>query len=96
MPIISANNLKFRYATSGPWTINDVSLSIESGTSVAIVGESGSGKSVTMMSLIGLLPSPPAEVREGRVGFDGLDLLQCTPEVRQGLVFALLKGKAVA
>ena len=33
-----------------------------------------------MMSLLGLLPSPPAEVREGRVMFDGRDLLRCSPK----------------
>ncbi len=43
---------------------------------LGVVGESGSGKSVTMMSLIGLLPSPPPEVQRGSVMFDGDDLLK--------------------
>ena len=59
--------------------VNSVSFDIKPGELLGVVGESGSGKSVTMMSLLGLLPSPPAEVREGRVMFDGRDLLQCTP-----------------
>ena len=50
------------------------------GELLGVVGESGSGKSVTMMSLIGLLPSPPADVRGGQVLFDGQDLLQLMPE----------------
>jgi len=59
--------------------VNSVSFDIKPGELLGVVGESGSGKSVTMMSLLGLLPSPPAEVREGHVMFDGRDLLQCTP-----------------
>ena len=55
MPLLSASNVKFRYASSGPWTINDVSLSIDAGTSVGIVGESGSGKSTIIRLLSGLL-----------------------------------------
>ena len=48
------------------------------------MGESGSGKSVTMMSLIGLLPSPPADVRAGTVMLNGRDLLQIpTEELRR-------------
>jgi peptide/nickel transport system ATP-binding protein/oligopeptide transport system ATP-binding protein len=57
-----------------------VSFGLKPGELLGVVGESGSGKSVTMMSLIGLLPSPPADVREGEVLFDGTDLLKCTPE----------------
>ncbi|WP_372839233.1 ABC transporter ATP-binding protein [Phaeovulum sp.] len=59
--------------------VNSVSFDIKPGELLGVVGESGSGKSVTMMSLLGLLPSPPAEVREGKVMFDGRDLLKCTP-----------------
>lgn len=41
-----------------------------------MVGESGSGKSVTMMSLLKLLPMPPAEIVEGRALFENQDLIQ--------------------
>ncbi|MDP2063850.1 MAG: ABC transporter ATP-binding protein [Phaeovulum sp.] len=60
--------------------VNSVSFDIKPSELLGVVGESGSGKSVTMMSLLGLLPSPPAEVREGRVMFDGRDLLKCSPK----------------
>ena len=47
--------------------VNDVSFSLEEGELLGIVGESGSGKSVTMMSLLKLLPMPPAEIVGGKV-----------------------------
>ena len=55
--------------------VNSVSFTLRPGELLGVVGESGSGKSVTMMSLIGLLPSPPAEIRSGRVKFDGREIL---------------------
>jgi peptide/nickel transport system ATP-binding protein len=54
--------------------VEDVSLSIGRGESVGIVGESGSGKTVTCMSMMWLLPSPPARYLGGRVVFDGEEL----------------------
>jgi oligopeptide/dipeptide ABC transporter ATP-binding protein len=53
---------------------------LEDGETLAIVGESGSGKSVSMMSILGLVPSPPARVESGQALFRGsagkVDLLQ--------------------
>jgi len=60
--------------------VNDVSFHLKAGELLGVVGESGSGKSVTMMSLIGLLPSPPAMVSGGPVMFEGQDLLTATDE----------------
>ncbi|MEM8647700.1 MAG: ABC transporter ATP-binding protein, partial [Pseudomonadota bacterium] len=56
--------------------VNGVSFDLRPGELLGVVGESGSGKSVTMMSLIGLLPTPPATVAAGQVLFEGRDLLQ--------------------
>jgi peptide/nickel transport system ATP-binding protein/oligopeptide transport system ATP-binding protein len=70
----------FRVRGGEVHAVNSVSFDIKPGELLGVVGESGSGKSVTMMSLLGLLPSPPAEVREGRVMFDGRDLLKCSPD----------------
>ena len=56
--------------------VNNVSFSLQQGELLGIVGESGSGKSVTMMSLLKLLPMPPAEIVAGSVKFDNRDLLQ--------------------
>jgi len=56
--------------------VNGVSYDIHEGEVVAIVGESGSGKSVSMMSILGLIPIPPGEVVSGSATFAGKDLLQ--------------------
>ena len=64
--------------------VNGVSFSLAAGELLAVVGESGSGKSVAMMSLLQLLPSPPADVTQGRVIFDGVDLTQLpASQIRQ-------------
>ncbi len=56
--------------------VNSVSFDLKPGEVLGVVGESGSGKSVAMMSLIGLLPSPPAMVDGAYVRFGGKDLLR--------------------
>ena len=60
--------------------VNSVSFRVNSGDVLGIVGESGCGKSVTMMALLGLLPAPPAEVRNGTVTFEGKNLLSMHKE----------------
>ena len=76
-PILDVRGLKTVFRTRGGevHAVNSVSFTLRPGELLGVVGESGSGKSVTMMSLIGLLPSPPADVREGQVLFEGRDLL---------------------
>lgn len=62
--------------------VNGVSFDLEAGETLAIVGESGCGKSVTVLSLLGLIPRPPGRVLDGQALFhlDGstVDLLQLT------------------
>ena len=81
-PVLKVTQLNTRFKTrSGDvHAVNNVSFELKPGELLGVVGESGSGKSVTMMSLLGLLPSPPAVVSGVSVMFDGLDLLRCTPE----------------
>jgi oligopeptide/dipeptide ABC transporter ATP-binding protein len=77
-PILDVRNLKtvFRTRAGEIHAVNSVSFDLRPGELLGVVGESGSGKSVTMMSLIGLLPTPPAEVRDGNVIFGNQDLLK--------------------
>jgi len=64
--------------------VNGVSYKLNEGETLAIVGESGSGKSVSVMSLIRLIPQPPGKIVAGEVWFDGRDLMQLSDdEVRQ-------------
>ena len=56
--------------------VNGVSFSLKPGELLGVVGESGSGKSVTMMSLMKLLPMPPGEITRGQVNFGGRDLVK--------------------
>src|SRR5690606_27085462 len=76
-PVLDVKGLKTVFRTRGGevHAVNSVSFDLRPGELLGVVGESGSGKSVTMMSLIGLLPSPPADVRAGQVLFGGHDLL---------------------
>jgi oligopeptide transport system ATP-binding protein len=68
-PVLDVRGLQTVFRTRGGevHAVNSVSFHLRPGELLGVVGESGSGKSVTMMSLIGLLPSPPAEVRSGEV-----------------------------
>jgi oligopeptide/dipeptide ABC transporter ATP-binding protein len=56
--------------------VADVSFDVAQGETVGVVGETGSGKSLTMLSIMGLLPSPPMRVAAGEVRFEGRDLVQ--------------------
>ncbi|KIT16094.1 ABC transporter ATP-binding protein [Jannaschia aquimarina] len=69
----------FQTRSGSVYAVNDVSFDVKRGELLGVVGESGSGKSVTMMSLIGLLPMPPARIEAGEVLLDGEDLLKASP-----------------
>ena len=79
--LLSVRDLKtvFRTRSGEVHAVNSVSFDLAQGELLGVVGESGSGKSVTMMSLIGLLPTPPAEIRSGQVMLEGRDLLKADP-----------------
>jgi len=80
--ILDVANLKtvFNTRDGAVHAVNGVSFSLAPGELLGIVGESGSGKSVTMMSLMDLLPSPPAEIVSGEINIDGEDVRAMTPE----------------
>src|SRR5437868_10008223 len=71
--------------------VRDASLTIYPGQTVALVGESGCGKSVTAMSILRLIPSPPGKVLGGQINFDGRDLLNLTEREMRSV-----RGKEIA
>jgi peptide/nickel transport system ATP-binding protein len=75
-PLLQVQNLKTTFdSRKGPLTaVDGLSFDVHAGETLAIVGESGSGKSVTAMSIMRLLRSPPARY-SGKVMFEGQDLL---------------------
>ncbi len=70
-PLLSINKLSvdFIAATGTTHALKNISLSVRKGEIVALVGESGSGKSVTSLSILQLLPSPPAHYAAGEILF---------------------------
>jgi oligopeptide/dipeptide ABC transporter ATP-binding protein len=60
--------------------VNGVDFDLNAGETLALVGESGCGKSVTALSILGLIPSPPGRIKSGRIQFENQDLLALNPE----------------
>lgn len=60
--------------------VNGIDFDVNEGETLGIVGESGCGKSVSMLSMMQLIPSPPGKVINGKAKFQGNDLLEMSPE----------------
>ena len=75
--VLEVEDVRTRFHTrdGAVHAVNGVSFDLREGELLGVVGESGSGKSVTMMSLLKLLPMPPAEIVSGRARLDGEDLI---------------------
>ena len=81
-PLLKVEDLKTYFFTQDGVVkaVNGVSFEVAEGETVGIVGESGCGKSVTMLSIMRLIPSPPGRTVAGRVLFEGQDLLKLDEE----------------
>lgn len=75
--ILDIKNLAISFSNHGRRfrTVNDIELSLNKGEILGIVGESGCGKSVTSLSILGLVPSPPGKIESGEIWLDGEDIL---------------------
>lgn len=76
--ILKVNNLETRFETHDGtvYAVNGVSFHLNEGETLGIVGESGCGKSVSMLSILGLIPRPPGKIVAGEALFGGQDLLR--------------------
>src|SRR5688500_14870556 len=75
--LLDVRDLETRFHTSNGVVkaVDGVSFDVQPGETLALVGESGCGKSVTALSIMRLIPSPPGRITGGQVLFDGRDLL---------------------
>jgi len=91
--LLSIEDLRVHFQTDGGVVkaVDGVSWYIRPGETLGIVGESGSGKSVSAMSVMGLVPQPPATFPSGRIMFKGQDLLRADKKALREL-----RGKQVS
>ena len=76
-PLLQVDNLHVDFQTYGGvvQAVRGVSFDVQGGQTLAIVGESGCGKSVTVQSLMGLIPMPPGRIHQGSATLRGKDIL---------------------
>src|SRR5690348_17810906 len=81
-PLLEIDNLKTHFFTRDGVVraVDGVSFSVAPGETLAVVGESGCGKSVTSLSILRLIASPPGRIVSGRVLFEGRDLLKLSED----------------
>jgi len=84
-PLLRVRDLRvsFKTAAGVARAVDGVSFDLHAGRTLALVGESGCGKSVTSMSVLRVLPTPPAHVDGGEILFQRKDLLQASPAEMQ-------------
>ena len=87
------NHLKTYFHTDAGLSkaVNDVSFFVEKGKTLGIVGESGCGKSITSLSIMGLVETPPGEIAGGEIIFEGEDLLK-----KNEKEMSKIRGKKIA
>jgi len=92
-PLLRIDDLRTYFRTDDALVraVDGVSYDVRAGETLAVVGESGSGKSVTALSILRLVPSPPGRIEGGRIEFEGRDLLKLSEaEMRR------IRGKEIS
>jgi oligopeptide transport system ATP-binding protein len=91
--LLEVTDLRTRFHTPEGtiFAVNGVSFTLHEAETLAVVGESGCGKSVTMMSLLGLIPIPPGEIVSGKALYHGKDLLHLSENELEHI-----RGKEIA
>src|SRR4249919_771982 len=97
-PLLSIENLSIDFISeSGKTTaIKNISFSVNKGEIVAIVGESGSGKSVTALSILQLLPTPPAKYVLGQILFSENGIEQTNLLTKDTRALRDIRGNKIA
>ena len=87
MSVLAVRDLRTHFRTAGGEfpAVDGVSLDVAEGQTLAVVGESGCGKSVTALSIMGLVPSPPGRVVGGSIRFEGRELIGLDKRAMQDL-----------
>jgi oligopeptide transport system ATP-binding protein len=92
-PLLDVQDLKvcFHIPEGIVYAVNGISFKLHEGETLAIVGESGCGKSVSMLSLLGLIPLPPGEILDGKALYRDFDLLKMPEEELEAI-----RGKEIS
>ncbi|MDR2486519.1 MAG: ATP-binding cassette domain-containing protein, partial [Clostridiales Family XIII bacterium] len=93
--LLDVRNLttEFRTERGTVRAVDDISYAVDEGEIVGVVGESGCGKSVSQMSVMQLIPTPPGRIVSGIVDFEGVDLLRFPKESRE---MCAIRGRRIS
>ncbi|MGB3903893.1 MAG: ATP-binding cassette domain-containing protein, partial [Anaerolineae bacterium] len=82
MALLEVHGLNTRFYTDDGvvQAVNGVSWEVTEGETLGIVGESGCGKTVSVLSILRLIPQPPGKIESGEVMFEGKDLMQLSDD----------------
>lgn len=93
--LLEVRNLTVHYETDEGIceAVNDISFDIHPGEILGVVGETGAGKTTIALSIMGLLPKPPAHVISGSIKIEGNEMLSEKPEAKGFFDFARKKAR---
>jgi len=91
--LLAVQNIKIYFRTNGSRAraVDDISFEVRREETVCLVGESGCGKTITALSILGLVETPPGEIAGGRIIFEGQNLMDLNEEEMEKI-----RGKRIA